>query len=259
MQRSQKYEEEAQFESAKGLATATGSGEEARAQVFPDRVSVMGGVVLTLFVLVLVASLAMVCKAMCTIKGATYMRVTNVALTPDQAQQVQQAMPNVPLVQGKNGVTYAQSVVSAPASDYVQGDFASGLTYTFGGIYIFATVFFLISLYWAVKPQPSYVGVVMSIVFGLIWVAAAVSFGVLAQQSLSGKSFGASYLADLLAFVQSGRVLNKQLSVPQTDVTNQFVATALGDSSIVQLVQGTVFGALALLVVFGFIVIAKRS
>jgi hypothetical protein len=74
-----------------GLRSKNRSPDEAADQLFPrDGLSVFGGVVLTLFVAVVLVSIAMVCVALKLVCKTTIQAVQPVVITDDMANTIKQ-------------------------------------------------------------------------------------------------------------------------------------------------------------------------
>jgi hypothetical protein len=151
-----------------GLRSDSRTPAEAADQLFPrDGLSVLGGVVLTLFVAVVLVSVAMVMVTLRLLCKTTIQTVKPVAITDATAAAIKTqwatSFPGVtpPVSQDpKTGQWTVSAVVTTKLGDLNYGTVSGLLACSSGPMYVVLTVLTLFALFWSVRGRPTYVGVV---------------------------------------------------------------------------------------------------
>lgn len=165
-----------------GIRSKNRSPDESRDQLFPsDGLSILGGVVLFIFVAALLFSVAVVMKACSIVKKTTIQTQANIAVTQDQAQQIQQQWqqmhPSVtpPVTQSADtGLWQANVIIPAKLSSVTYAPFVSAFFSAAAPMYILMSILLIFAIFWAVRGKPTYVAAVQAFIIGIAWLGVAI-------------------------------------------------------------------------------------
>lgn len=150
----------------------------------------------------------------------------------------------------RTGQWTAQAIVAAKLGDLSYGPFEGMMTKFSAPMYIITTLLTLFALYWSVRGKPTYVASVQAIMIGIAWLGSAIILGMFYPKAIKVPS---GYVDALQQAIQQGNVVTPNLVLKQDDIINRQGALPPA------FVTGTVFGSVALLALFGVIVVVARA